>query len=208
MQGHMSWGSACLGIMLLACTSVGHAATTAFNKLPDYEKFGITVTSSYHVRKCGVTVRVNQSRFIDSAPALENEGILDNVASTVLAQRPAYYVGQAIHELVPTIIYHVFLRYSDASDCRFAFYMKGGDEDALYYGISDPAFLSFVVNRHTMTQVDWYKASFDEIKEVASKFSEDPAYATPVNGEENGMLPPHVAPSTLAGMRDVTDGVE
>ncbi|MDT8870218.1 hypothetical protein RAA17_00990 [Komagataeibacter rhaeticus] len=29
-----------------------------------------------------------------------------------------------------------------------------------------------------MTQVDWYKASFDEIREVASRFEEDPAYAT------------------------------
>ncbi|MDT8870219.1 hypothetical protein RAA17_00995 [Komagataeibacter rhaeticus] len=113
------------GVMLLAAAGMAHAATTAFNKLPDYEKFGITITSSYHVRKCGVTVRVNQSRFVESAAALENEGILDNVTPALMTQRPAYYVGQAMHEIVPTIIYHVFLRYSDASDCHFTFHMKG-----------------------------------------------------------------------------------
>ncbi|KDU96497.1 hypothetical protein ACOZ4Y_07945 [Komagataeibacter rhaeticus] len=208
MRRYMSWGGACMGVMLLAAAGMAHAATTAFNKLPDYEKFGITITSSYHVRKCGVTVRVNQSRFVGSAAALENEGILDNVTPALMTQRPAYYVGQAMHEIVPTIIYHVFLRYSDASDCHFTFHMKGGEEDALYYGPSDPAFLSFVVNRHTMTQVDWYKASFDEIREVASRFEEDPAYATPAGAEENGMSPPHASLLAQPGMQDVTDGVQ
>ena len=209
MRGCISWGFVgTVGVLVLAQASMAPAATTAFNKLPDYEKFGIAVTSAYHVRKCRVTVRINQSRFVDSAAALENEGILDNVTPAVMNRRPAYYIGQAMHEIVPTIIYHTFLRYSDASDCHFVFQMKGGEEDALYYGYSDPAFLSFIVNRHTMTQVDWYKASFDEIREVASKFEEDPAYATPVGAEENGMSSPHASLLAQPGMQDVTDGVQ
>ncbi|MCE2565105.1 hypothetical protein [Komagataeibacter sp. FNDCF1] len=207
MRGHISWGvMGMVGVLVLTRAGMAPAATTAFNKLPDYEKFGITVTSAYHVRKCRVTVWINQSRFVDSATALENEGILDNVTPAIMNKRPAYYIGQAMHEIVPTIIYHTFLRYSDASDCHFMFQLKGGADDTLYYGYSEPAFLSFVVNRHTMTQVDWYKASFDEIREVASKFSEDPAYATPAGAEENGMAPAHSSPYGQSATQDVTDG--
>ncbi|GBQ58753.1 hypothetical protein AA16373_1356 [Komagataeibacter swingsii DSM 16373] len=196
---------------MLAQMGTAHAATTAFNKLPDYEKFGITVTSAYHVRQCGVTVTINQSRFIDSASALENEGILDNVTPAIISRQPAYYIGQAMHEIVPTIIYHTFLRYTDAVSCHFVFHAKGGSggEDEALYGIEEsaaPAFLSFVVNSHTHTQVDWYKASFDEIREVASKFEEDPAYAAPLTPEEGGA--PQPAPADPDGIQDVTDRLQ
>ncbi|WNM09524.1 hypothetical protein RI056_06145 [Komagataeibacter nataicola] len=158
------------------------AATTAFNKMPDYEKFGITVSSAYHVRRCEVTVRVNPTRFAQSASALENEGILDNATPELISRRPEYYIGQAMHEIVPTIIYHTFLRYTDAATCRFMFRNRAGQDDALYgYTVSEPTFLSFVVRSHTMTQVDWYKASFDEIRKSPPSSMKTPP--TP--------LPPH-----------------
>ncbi|NVN37194.1 hypothetical protein [Komagataeibacter swingsii] len=206
--------AAWLAAAMLAQMGTAHAATTAFNKLPDYEKFGITVTSAYHVRQCGVTVTINQSRFIDSASALENEGILDNVTPAIISRQPAYYIGQAMHEIVPTIIYHTFLRYTDAVSCHFVFHAKGGSgggEDEALYGIEEsaaPAFLSFVVNSHTHTQVDWYKASFDEIREVASKFEEDPAYAAPLTPEEGGTTQPAPAPADPDGIQDVTDRLQ
>lgn len=205
---HTPRRAAWLAIAMLAQMETAHAATTAFNKLPDYEKFGITVTSAYHVRRCGVTVTVNQSRFVDSASALENEGILDNVSPAIISRRPAYYIGQAMHEIVPTIIYHTFLRYTDAVNCHFVFHTKGGEDEALY-GIEEsasPAFLSFVVNSHTHTQVDWYKASFDEIREVASKFEEDPAYAAPLTPEEGGVTQP--TPADPDSIQDVTDRLQ
>ncbi|MBE7730144.1 hypothetical protein [Komagataeibacter sp. FXV3] len=202
--------TAWLVVAMLVQVGTAHAATTAFNKLPDYEKFGITVASAYHVRRCGVTVTINQSRFVDSASALENEGILDNVTPAIISRRPAYYIGQAMHEIVPTIIYHTFLRYTDATNCHFVFHTKGGGgEDEALYGIEEsasPAFLSFVVNSHTHTQVDWYKASFDEIREVASRFEEDPAYAAPLAPEEGGVTQPTSADPD--NIQDVTDRLQ
>ncbi|WP_248705244.1 hypothetical protein [Komagataeibacter oboediens] len=208
MGRQMPRRAAWLVIAALAQMGTAHAATTAFNKLPDYEKFGITITSAYHVRRCGVTVTVDQSRFADSASALENEGILDNVTPAVISRRPAYYIGQAMHEIVPTIIYHTFLRYTDAVNCHFVFHTKGGEDEALYGEVenSSPAFLSFVVNSHTHTQVDWYKASFDEIREVASKFEEDPAYAAPLTSEEGAPAQP--SPADPDGIQDVTDRLQ
>ena len=193
---------------MLVQVGTAHAATTAFNKLPDYEKFGITVASAYHVRRCGVTVTINQSRFVDSASALENEGILDNVTPAIISRRPAYYIGQAMHEIVPTIIYHTFLRYTDATNCHFVFHTKGGEDEALYGEGENtaPAFLSFVVNSHTHTQVDWYKASFDEIREVASRFEEDPAYAAPVAAEDGPPAQP--TPADPDSLQDVTDRLQ
>ena len=196
-----------LGLAMLAHGGTAGAATTAFNKMPDYEKFGIMVSSAYHVRRCEVTVRVNPTRFAQSATALEKEGILDNATTDLINKRPEYYIGQAMHEIVPTIIYHTFLRYTDAATCRFMFRNRAGQDDALYgYTASEPTFLSFVVRSHTMTQVDWYKASFDEIKEVAAQFNEDPAYATPATQEE-GIPPAQPTAAGLPGAEDEAPGV-
>ncbi|MBV1834780.1 hypothetical protein [Novacetimonas pomaceti] len=179
-----------MGSVLITGASVlssPHArAASEIPGLGEYAQFGMSVTGNGTFGRCTVRVSFDAGRFSSSARVLDSMGILDNVDATMLRRRTNYYMRVTAEELAPIVVDHAFQRFGHSDLCHFEF---ASQDSWMYGGGQKTIFMKFVITGRTATQVDWYKASFDELHEVASGFWEDaeftgPAPTDPAQGEE------------------------
>ncbi|MCW4590678.1 hypothetical protein NO263_08805 [Gluconacetobacter entanii] len=162
---------------------VAHAASVGIPGLGDYARFGVTVTGNGAYGRCTVQVSFDAGRFASSAKELDSMGILDNVDTPLLRRRTNFYMRATAEEIAPVVVDHAFQRFGHREQCNFEFLSREGWS---YGGDTGKPFMKFTITARTATQVDWYKASFDELHEVAGGFWEDAAFAGPAQPEEPG----------------------
>lgn len=176
-------------VLITGVTMLPSPAARAASEIPglgEYAQFGMSVTGNGTFGRCTVRVSFDAGRFAGSAKVLDSMGILDNVDATMLRRRTNYYMRVTAEELAPIVVDHAFQRFGHSDLCHFEF----ASQDSWMYGAGQKTvFMKFTITGRTATQVDWYKASFDELHEVASGFWEDvgftgPAPNDPAQGEE------------------------
>lgn len=176
-------------VLITGATMLPSPAARAASEIPglgEYAQFGMSVTGNGTFGRCTVRVSFDAGRFAGSAKVLDSMGILDNVDATMLRRRTNYYMRVTAEELAPIVVDHAFQRFGHSDLCHFEF----ASQDSWMYGAGQKTvFMKFTITGRTATQVDWYKASFDELHEVASGFWEDvgftgPAPNDPAQGEE------------------------
>ena len=168
-------------VMVTSMPPAAHAASVGIPGLGDYAQFGVNVTGNGSFGRCTVQVTFDAARFAASAKVLDNMGILDNVDTTLLRRRTNFYMRVTAEEIAPIVVDHAFQRFGHTDLCHFEFTSHDG---WMYGGGAGTLFMKFTITGRTATQVDWYKASFDELHEVASGFWEDAAFAGPAQPEE------------------------